>query len=535
MHLFLTIAGGVALILFGVRFLRKGLDRLFGPKLATVMQRLTRSPVHAVLTGLGISLAAPSSTTISILTVQAVQAGHLSCRRTLPVMLGANVGLTVMVLLIALRLEQYAPILILVGVVLFQFTRPSRSRGIGQVTLSLGLIFTAIGIIKSAGSVFDPEGDFIRLLDIASHYPFWIAIIAAILTVLLQSSTAAIALIIGLSTAGAVSLPLALAVVVGANVGLGLSTLLVGWTQVASRRLAIGNLLSKVIVAVPCIIVLPLAVDLIEQLPLGVDKQIAISHAAFNIIVLLLFLPLITPLYALTVRLAPDRPESQTEEFGPRYITREPIEGLTLATGQSTREVLRVSEIVRQMLADLRRALEQQDVDLARSVQQRDNEVDLLDREIKQFLTRVSVREGEQDEDGEVMRQLRFLSELETIGDIIDKNLAEVVIKRIKQRIDFPRQDWEELKDFYGKVSENLLIAEIAFTTRDRELADKLLRHKERLNDYERELRDRHFNRLRSDLPQSHEASAIHLDMLTHLKRINSSVTHVAYAIIQGE
>jgi phosphate:Na+ symporter len=147
----LTLFGGVALLVFGVRYLRKGLDRLFGQRLGTLMQRLAARRGWAFASGLGVSLIAPSSTTMSLLAVHAVRAGHLTARQMLTIVLGANIGLTVLVLLIALDLQLVAPILILVGVPLFQFTRGNRSRGIGQVILALGFILMAIGIMKRSG------------------------------------------------------------------------------------------------------------------------------------------------------------------------------------------------------------------------------------------------------------------------------------------------------------------------------------------------------------------------------------------------
>lgn len=534
MELFASIAGGVALILFGVRFLRKGLDRLFGPRLAQSMQRLTSSRWRAMLTGLGVSLAAPSSTTVSIMAVQAVQAGHLSAKRMLAVIFGANIGLTVMVLLIAMRLERWAPALILVGVILYQFTRRSRSRGIGQVVLSLGLIFLALDLIKSAAASFDPGGDFVAILSIANDYPVWLAVIAAILTVAMQSSTAAIALVIGLGVAEAVGLSVAVAVVVGANVGLSLSMLIVGWGEAESRRVALGNLLAKLAVAVAVLASLQWLLPLLERVPLGLDHLTALAHTGFNVVLAAVFLPLVEPLYALTRAIVPEPRDGQVK-FGPQHITQSPVGGLALATGQSMREILRVSDLVRAMLADLWRALETRDQDLAREVQDRDDEVDLLDAAIKRFLTELAQREGDQDEAGEILRQLRYLTELETIGDVIDKNLAELAIKRVRERVEFSATGWAELRSFYEKVAENLLIAETAFTTRDQSLAQQLLRHKEKLSAVERDLRDRHFARLRSGERLSHESSAVHLDLLTHLKRINNHVSHVAFTIINPQ
>lgn len=532
MTLLLTIAGGVALILFGARFLRKGLDRLFGPRLTDWMQRLTDSRLRALSTGLGVALVAPSSTTVSVLAVQSIEQGHLDSRRSLAVMLGANIGFTLMVILIALRLEAYAPWLLLAGVVLFQFTRRELLRGIGQVVLSLGLIFVAIGIIKEAGATIEPDSGFSQLLALAQDYPVWVMLLSAVLAVAVQSSTAAIALVIGLGVGGAVDLPLALVVVIGANVGIGLSTLLIGWRQIESRRMALGNLVAKIVLAAAMLLALPPLLGLLEQVPGGLDKQIAAAHTAFNILLAAAALPLLGPLDRLVTLFAPEPEQAEPSPFGPRYIRQGRIEGISLATGQSMREILRLSEIVREMLHEFWQALIHRDEDAARRVQARDDQVDLLDTEIKRFLAELASREGDQDETGEIRRQLRYLSELETIGDVIDKNLCELAIKRAHQHVEFSDAGWQEISDLYEKVAENLLIAETAFTTRDPGLARKLLRHKERLSEYERILRDRHFDRLTTGSPRTQQSSAVHLDLLTHLKRINNYVCRVAYAIL---
>jgi len=120
------------------------------------------------------------------------------------------------------------------------------------------------------------------------------------------------------------------------------------------------------------------------------------------------------------------------------------------------------------------------------------------------------------------------------VGDIVDKNLSELVLKKIRLGAQFTREGERELDEFHRRVMENQTIADAAFTTRDKGLAQDLLRRKEDLNQFEQELRDRHFARLNAGLTQAHETSAIHLDLLTHLKRINSSLSHVAYALVDN-
>jgi len=530
---FPEIAGGVALILFGVRYLRQGLDRLFGPQLGTWAGRMARGRIRAFCSGLGVAVVAPSSTTISMLAVQTVQAGHMTAGQMLAMMFGADVGLTVMVLLIALRVEQVAPLLILIGVLLFQFTRQTRLRGIGQVTLSLGLIFIAIGIIKRGAEPLAASQDFLDLIQIVQRYPIGLAVLAAVLAVAMQSSTATIGLVIGLAAKQAVGLELAVAVVAGANVGIVLTTLIVGWSRVESRRLAVGNLLAKLVIAIAVVAALGPVVWMLERLPGGTDRQVAYAHIGFNVLLAAVCLPLVSPIARLVTFLIPSPPSSQVETFGPRFVSESPPGSVAVAISQSQREIMRVAEIVRSMLEDLWQAIKTNNTQLALRVSERDDQVDLLDTHIKRFLTRLAALEPSRREAAEQMLQLRYLNQLETIGDTIDKNLSELAIKKAKLRVGFSQEGWAQLDDFHQKVAENMLIAETTFATRDRMLARQLLRHKERISQLDAELRDQHFARLNAGMAQSHESSAIHLDLLTYLKHINSSVSHVAYAILE--
>ncbi len=530
----LTIAGGVALILFGVRYLRKGLDRLFGPRLGYWIQRLARNRLRAFFTGLGVSILAPSSTTVSVLAVQTVQAGHLNARQTLAMLIGADIGLTVMVILIALGQEQVAPALILAGVFLHQYTRATRSRGVGQVLLAIGFIFMGIITIRR-GAPVENAGDLAKLLVIAESYPLFMALLAALMALALQSSTATISLVIALGAVESVGMPLPVALcgVIGANVGIGITTLGVGWRQVESRRLAMGNLIAKAFIAVVALASLPWIKDALAEIGDGLSARIAIAHCGFNLALAVVALPLVPQIHALTQRLFPDPSPSQVRKFGPRHLPPTPPDGVALAMGLAMREIMHVAEITRSMLSDLWSAMESDDEALCRQVSKRDDQVDELDTTIKQYLTKLAAQGLDQDEAAEQMRQLRYLTELETIGDVIDKNLSELVLKKIRLRATFSAQGAAELDDFYSKVSENLLIADTAFTIRDRELADQLLRHKEHIDTHERRLRDSHFERLNAGQIESQESSAIHLDILSQLKRINSCVSHVAYSIIQ--
>ena len=289
-HPVLIIAGGIALILYGVRTLHRGLDRIFGSKLGPLLQQLAGSRFKAFVTGIGAALMTPSSTTISVLAVQTLQAGHLSTRRMLALMLGADVGLTVTVLMIALRIDQYAPILILVGLLLYRFPHLARWRGLGQAILGLGLIFLAMDIIKTAAQhgtanlAGNGNNDLVQLIQIVQNHLYPMALASALVAFTLQSSTVTIGLIMALgaancrSTSSLVSLPFAITVIVGANVGIVFTTMLAGWAQLESRRLALGNLLAKGTVALLVLTTLPAVVWILEQVPATLEKKIACPY-----------------------------------------------------------------------------------------------------------------------------------------------------------------------------------------------------------------------------------------------------------------
>jgi phosphate:Na+ symporter len=450
-----------------------------------------------------------------------------------------------------LGLQGFAPIIILFGVALYQFTKGNRTRGVGQVLLAIGFIFLAIGIMSDAAGEaqrnWDPSGDgVLSIINFGKlqEYPFLLAAFAAIMALALQSSTATIGLVIGLGTGlvgdpdgpvAVMSLRVAIPVVLGANVGLAITTLVVGWRQIEPRRLALSNLLLKAGVASVGVLVVAVGGGLIGQpaTATGFALTIAAVHTGYNVVVAVVGLPLVEPVTRIMERVVKSPPPRPGASFGPKYIADGPIGGAALSMGQSLHEITHISEIVRSMLQDVWTAMKTNNEKLAREVAIRDDRVDLLDSEVTRFLTRLAAEEtGDYDAD-EQMKQLRYVAELETIGDVIDKNLCDLVLKKIRLRAEFSEEGADELDDFYKKVCENFVIAETLFTTRDRDLAQQLLRHKERVDRYERDLRDRHFARLNAGLAQAHETSAIYLDLLTHLKRINSCVTHVAYATLK--
>jgi phosphate:Na+ symporter len=535
-YTFLVILGGIALILHGAKVLREGLDRLLGARLGEFLKGSGDRVWRSLLTGLGLSLLAPSSTSVSMLSVEAVRTGQVTPRRMLTMMLGADLGLTLTVQLLSIKLDHASPVFLLLGVVLFQYAKAPITRGIGQVLLSFGFLFLGIGLIGSGAQKLGDSADLVELLNIAGRHPILLVTIAAAIAVMLQSSTATVGTLIGLSTGTVFHLTthLAAAAVVGANVGVAITTLAIGWHHPQTRRLAVANLLAKSLVAVVVIGFLSRFVELLHASSPSLLRQVANSHTGFNLLKLIMILPLVGIISTLSDWLIPAGNQPPIDEADPLYLGPQSLDTGNLALSQSMREILRVADIVRSMNDDVWRALRDNDAELARQVSQRDNKVDHLEGEIKKFLSKLASHSLDPDLSAERLRQLQYLSELESIGDLIDKNLCELVLKKIRKRMSFSNSAWADLDKLDRNISENLRLADAAFHTRDRDMAAKLLRHKDQIDRRVRSLRDSYLDHLGDtrDQADSHDVISVLLDLMTNLRRVNSHASHVAFAIL---
>ena len=192
-----------------------------------------------------------------------------------------------------------------------------------------------------------------------------------------------------------------------------------------------------------------------------------------------------------------------------------------------------MSDITQWMLKESIQVFKSNDRDLLYRIEQRDDELDLLDREIKLYLTRIAQSTLTPSESKKEFELIAFTSNMENIGDIIDKNLMELAKKKITSGVSFSEEGLREIVEFHQKVLENFDISISAFVSRNKDLAKKILRHKARLGEVERDFRKAHINRLHEGLQESVDTSAIHLDVLSNLKRINSHITNIAYPILE--
>lgn len=530
--IFLNIAGGVALILFGTRFLRKGLDRLFGQSLVRWLQSLTENRFKAFGAGIVAGVGTPSSTAVSLVAVQMLASGQLSAERMLAVFLGANVGITAPAQLLAFHVQDYATAFLLVGVIGFQFLQRALFRGIGQCVLALGFLFLAMQLIGNATRAIEPTGELGLLLRMLAEHIWVVLGFSTVFAFLMQSSTAAIGLGIGLAAGGLFSPAAMLAWVLGANLGIAFTTLAAGWNSLEGRRLASANLLVKAVAAMGVMIALPL-MHFGRSAPAELASQSVHFHTLFNLGVGLLCLPLVGPISHFMRHLIAPAPVTSLS-VPETYLDAQALESPSLALANATRETLAMADEVEVMLHSFWQAQSGRDRTLAARVHDHDDRVDDTASRLIEYLSQISEEDLGASDSHWQFTLLSCANELESIADIIDKNLCDFVRKQAAHGFPMTSEDESALEQLYERIHSRCDLAFSLLTTRDEALATRFILGEETLEEWCRQAQRAHYERLRSGGERALQSSVYFLDMLGSFRRINAHLSSIAYGFTDG-
>lgn len=526
----ISLFGGMLLLLYGIKLLNDGLQNAAGSKIRSLLRSLTSNRLTAVGGGAFITGLIQSSSATSVMLVGFVSAGLMSFRQTLAVILGADIGATLTVQLIAFHVTDYAVLLIGVGLCFTLFTRKTTFRNIGEGILGFGFVFLSLKIMIDAMAPMQGSELFRQVFISLTETPLVGILLAAVVTALIHSSAATMGIALVLSTSGLLSLQAAITIILGANIGTCATAFLASLRSPAeARRVAWAHLFFKIFGVLLFLPFLARFGHLVTTTTPDLARQIANANSLFNIIMAMVFLPFIGPFSKLIVHLVPEQAEEK--KFGPMYLDEHVLGTPALALGQATREALRASDIVREMLMDSLQVFQSDDPATITSIKNKDNLIDLLDRDIRLYITRLSSSNLTVSQSRRALTVLETSRNLESIGDIIDRNVMPLAMKRISKGMTFSQEGMDELTAFHKKITSNFDTAMSAFAAHDRDLADTVLRNKEELGLVERELVQAHLERLRKGFRESIETSHIHLDLIGNLARINSLITHIIYPI----
>jgi phosphate:Na+ symporter len=522
----LNLASAIILILLGMRQLRKGLDRMFGNQLVEWLQKTSQNRYQAFLAGIVAGLIAPSSSAIAVLSVRMLSQTALTAGPMLAVVLGANVGLTVIVQLITFDLQNFASAFIVVGGIGFLFLSRALFRGTGQIFLGLGFIFLAMSMIADAGQAAAASQDMKLLFSILDHYPWLVFATTALLALVLQSSTACIGLGIGLSKAGLVSGITLVPWILGANLGIGLTMMVTGWASVEGRRLALGSILLKGSAALLILIGgSSVASRVMTLLPGGMERHAANLNTLFNWIVGLSALPVLTLISRGLSYLVPSQTLEEQDETGV-FLDPLLLQTPSLALSQAAREELRILDHLKLMLRTVC-ALRLDQSKQAKIGEWYDRVV-AIQVALKNYLGQIA---DENLRDSDIDRRFNLLDysqELVIIGTLIKRDLADAAVARSLK--EFQADDLAELENILSRTLERMQKAMVLLMTQDVAMANRFIQEKEQISEHYRSVRKRHLERL--VLGQNLNTGLF--DLLNCFRRINSHLTAVAYAIVRG-
>jgi phosphate:Na+ symporter len=530
----LDLMGGVALLLWGLHMVRSGIMRAFGSELRRVLGTALQNRFLALLAGIGVTALLQSSTATGLLMTSFAARGLVALVPALAVMLGANIGTTLIVQALSFDVAAVAPVLFLVGLFAFNVGGRTMTRDLGRVAIGLGLMLLALHIlIDTLAPAENAPGVRVVIAAITGE-PVLCVLFAAALTWAAHSSAAVVLLVMSLAYSHFVNPVAALALVLGANLGSAINPLLEGSrSSLASRRLPVGNMLNRLIgVAVVLPFLQPIA-DVFVRFDPNAARMAADFHTVFNVASALVFVFLLDGVAALLVRLLPD-PAKQADPSMPLYLDEAAIRTPSVALACAARETLHMGDVVEAMLTQAMTALLSNDRKLAAELARMDNVVDRLDEAIKLYVTKLTRESLDEREGARAMEIIAFTINLEHIGDIIDKNLMELAAKKIKHKYEFSKEGAAELEAFHRRILENLKFAFGVFINQDVRTARTLIEEKTQLRNAELGSADNHLTRLREGRPESIETSSLHLDVLRDLKRIHSHICSVAYPVLEA-
>jgi phosphate:Na+ symporter len=530
----LDLMGGVALLLWGLHMVHSGVVRAFGADLRRLLGIALQSRLRAFLAGALVTGLLQSSTATGLMVASFVTAGTLDLVPALAVMLGANVGTTLVVQVLSFNITVVTPVLLLTGVIAFKRGGRTRTRDLGRALIGIGLMLLALHIFLGALATTQSVPVSRAMLGAITDQPILCLLAVTAMTWAAHSSVAVVLVVMSLGAAHLVSPTAVLAMVLGANLGSALNPLVETSQRgnLASRRLPIGNLLTRI---VGCVLVLPFLhpiADTLQRYEPNPARLAADFHTAFNILLALIFIGPLDLVASRLKRWLPDQPKAANPGT-PIYLDSSAISAPAVALVCASREVLRAGDLIESMLRQAMTALLTNDRKLVAEVSRMDDAVDSLNDAVKLYVTRMT-RDSLDDRDGyRAMEIISFSINLEHVGDIIDKNLMDLASKKIRRGITFSKEGEADLVEFHQQVVDSLKLAVGIFMSGDMNIARQLIAAKTQLREKEFAAAERYLARLREGTPETIESYSLDLDILRDLKRVHSHLCSAAYPVLE--
>jgi phosphate:Na+ symporter len=529
----LNLLAAIALLVWGTHLVRTGILRVLGANLRHILAQATGNRATAALAGVGVTAVVQSSTATALIVSAFVGQGMVTLTAALAVMLGADVGTSLMAVIFHFDLSWLSPLLIFIGVLLFIAKQNTTVGRVGRILIGLGLMLLALSLISASTRVLT-QSEIVQLAlkSLTSDLLLEVSVGAAI-AVLAYSSLATVLLVATLAASQVIPMEVALGLVLGANLGSGLLAVLTTLSSaVTVRQVPLGNLLFKIGGILAIAPFTGLWLKYTSTLVPSAATQVVVFHLAFNVLIALVFIGFTGVMARRVEKLLPPNVDNALSR--PRHLDPSALTTPSLAISCAAREALHLADVVETMLRGTLTVIKNNDLDLAENLRSLDDTVDELYSAIKYYLTKISREALGENESRRWTDIISFTINMEQIGDIIERVLLDVEDKKIKRGRNFSDAGMAEICELHARLIDNLRLSMSVFLNGDVRDAKRLLEEKARFRDLAHSYSGTHLARLIDNTTLSIETSSLYLDLISDLKRVNSHICSIAYPILDS-
>ena len=545
--------GGLGLFLYGMKIMSEGLQKAAGDRLRKILEKLTSNRFMALLVGVGITAVIQSSSATTVMLVGFVNAGLMNLVQAIGVILGANIGTTVTAQMIAFKVQHYALPAIGLGVGLRLFATSRRWQYYGEILIGFGMLFYGLTVMKNGLTALKQHAYFQQAFVTFGNNPVLAVLAGALLTMILQSSSATVGITMTLAVSGAISFKGGVGLVLGENIGTTITALLASiGTNVAAKRAARAHMIFNVIGVCYILLLFPFFIKIVDYITPGnpdlviksatqalaygmsvgdkpfIARHLANAHTLFNVVNCLLFLPLLGVLAKVSTWMVPVHDEDE-QETHLRYLDNRVLDTPSLAVSQARQETIRMMEIATKMFAQTMECSHHYSMKLVDKIYRKENTIDMLQKEITDFIVALSPKSLTPEFSREVNSMMYMVNNIERIGDH-SENLVKLIERRLGSKVVFSDQAMEEIEDISGKTMEFLRLVVDGLKQGDGQIMTEAKRLENSINMLEDHYRKGHVERLNAGCC-SVDAGLIFIDMLTNFEKIGDHCYNLAESI----
>ncbi len=531
LELLFGIFGGLGLFIFGIFVMGEGLQKIAGDKIRIILSKLTNNNLIGVGVGAGVTSIIQSSSATTVIVVGFINAGLMTLTQSIGVIIGANIGTTITGQLIAFKLTKYALPILGVGSFMHLFCKRKKTKDIGEIIFGFGALFLGLAIMADAVQPLGTSAFTQNLFVKFSQNIFLGIFVGALITAIIQSSSVTTGMIIALGMSNLITLQAAIPLILGANIGTCVTALLASIkTTVSAKRAAVAHLLFNVIGVIITLPLIPLYTKVVLLTSVDIPRQVANMHTLFNVFNALIFLPFI-PLYALLIKkMVPG--EDIVITRGPKYIEKHLLKTPSVALSAAIKEMKRMAELAQEMINDAMEGFYENKRSSLEKVMPKERAVDDLQTAITNYLVELTQLELSEEQSEKIPAMLHSVNDIERIGDHAT-NLVELAEKKIDEKLVFSEYSIKELKEMHEKVNEMLNITMGALESMSKAEAKKILKIEQEVNDLTLKFKDNHIKRLKKGQCKL-VSGLVFIDVLMNFEKIGDHLNNIGQAIKGG-